>query len=156
VSDPSDRDQSDQAGREPDGPAIVVSEPSPPSIEKAMTERAPRASTYRYPSPSDTSRSTGPVPVAPVAPSPTSDTAPLEAIVYWLTLAVPAFAVYATRPSSVTTSQHAAAWLFVTDALITSSVPSPSTVVKRALAVHCRKRTRRSPAPPRRTAGRRG
>ena len=104
-----------------------MSEPSSGSTENALIAPAPLLNTYRKPSPSVTSRSTGPGAVVPFAPLPTSESAPLEAIEYWLTLAEPAFAVYAKRPSDVTTSQHAAAWLFVTDALITLSVPALST-----------------------------
>jgi hypothetical protein len=49
-----------------------------------------------------------PAGVVPAIPVPTSASEPFDAIVYWLTLFVAAFAVYANRPSEVTTSQHAA------------------------------------------------
>jgi hypothetical protein len=111
----------------PGTPAIAVSEPSSGSTEKALIEPEPLFNTYRKPLPSDTSRSTGPGSVAPLAPSPTSESAPSASIAYWLTFAEPALAVYAKRPSDVTTSQHASAWLLGIDALIGLMLPASST-----------------------------
>ena len=111
----------------PDRPPIAVSEPSSGLTEKALIDPEPLFSTYRNPSPSLTSRSTGPGSVAPFAPSPMRESAPLASIAYWLTFAEPAFAVYAKRPSEVTTSQHAADWLLGIDVLMGLMLPASST-----------------------------
>ena len=68
----------------PDTPEIDVSEPFPESTENALIAPAPLLSTYKNPSPSVTSRLTGPGAVASFVPVPTSESAPVEAIEGWM------------------------------------------------------------------------